>query len=195
MFKSNDRYKRKVEWYNTAYESIINVSSACRKVLKLSSIGVTDWTNMAYSLLTGCLNAFTNLFSLLDFSSGSFSVGSSFKLKLDIKYDFKGYHWINVFSKHFLRLNFVIVKVHKLPQLVLSICTRTKVIVHVNKKSSTFADPWHYFQLTNVLNDKGNQSQTFFGHLAHFVFLKEAITLPNHRICIIRKIRYTIIPV
>ena len=90
--ESNERYKRKVELHNTVYESIINVSSACRKVMKLSNIGVTDWTNMTYSLLTGYLNAFTNLFSLLGFSSGSFSVGLSSKLKLDIKYDFKGYH-------------------------------------------------------------------------------------------------------
>ena len=35
----------------------------------------------ACSLLTGCLNAFTSLCSLLDFLSGSFSVGSSSNLK------------------------------------------------------------------------------------------------------------------
>ena len=39
-------------------------------------------------------------------------------------------------------------------------------------KSSTFTDPLLPFQLTNVLNDKGNQSQKFFGHLAHFVFFE-----------------------
>ena len=39
-------------------------------------------------------------------------------------------------------------------------------------KSSTFTDPWLPFQLTNVLNDKGNQSQKFFGHLAHFLFFE-----------------------
>ena len=45
------------------------------KVLKLSNIGITGWTNIAYSLLTGCLNAVTNHFYLSGFSSGSFSVG------------------------------------------------------------------------------------------------------------------------
>ena len=39
-------------------------------------------------------------------------------------------------------------------------------------KSSTFTDPWLPFQLTNVLNDKGNRSQNFFGHLAHFLFFE-----------------------
>ena len=39
-------------------------------------------------------------------------------------------------------------------------------------KSSTFTDPLLPFQLTNVLNDKGNQSQKFFGHLAHFLFFE-----------------------
>ena len=69
--ETNERYKRKVEWYNIW----INGSSALRKLLKLSKIGITDWTNMVYSFLTGCLIAFTNFFSLLGFSSGSFSVG------------------------------------------------------------------------------------------------------------------------
>ena len=77
--ESNDRCKRKVEWYNIW----INGSSALRKVLKLSYIGITDWTDMVYSLLTGCFIPFTSLFSLLGFSSGSFSVGSSSKSKLD----------------------------------------------------------------------------------------------------------------
>ena len=60
---------------------------------------------MEHSWLTGCLNAFTNLFSLLAFSSVSFPVGSSCKSKLDKKYDFKESYCINVLSKHFPRLN------------------------------------------------------------------------------------------
>ena len=65
----------------------MNGSSACKKVLKLSNIGTVDWTNMAYSLLKACLNAFTNLLSLLGYSLESFSVGSSSKSTLDRKYD------------------------------------------------------------------------------------------------------------
>ena len=81
--ESNERYKRKVEWYNIW----INGSSACKKVLKLSNIGITDLSNKAYRfyIQNRFLNPFTNLFSLLGFSSESFSVGSSFKSKLDKK--------------------------------------------------------------------------------------------------------------
>ena len=39
-------------------------------------------------------------------------------------------------------------------------------------KSSIFTDPWLPFQLANVLNDNGNQSQNFFGQIAHFVFFQ-----------------------
>ena len=60
---------------------------------------------MENSLLTGYLNVFTNLSSLLGFSSGSLSVGSSPQSKLDRKYDSKESHCINVFSKHFPGLN------------------------------------------------------------------------------------------
>ena len=76
------------------YESM--VPQVLANVLKLSNIEITDWTNMAYSMLTGCLNAFNSLFSALGFSSGSFSVGSSSKSKLDRKYDSKEFHCINV---------------------------------------------------------------------------------------------------
>ena len=97
--ESNKRYKRKKEWYNIW----INSSSACRKVSNLSNIGITDWTNMV-----GCLNALTNLFSLLIFSFGSFSVGSSSKSKWDKKYDFQDFNCINFFSKNFPRLQHVV---------------------------------------------------------------------------------------
>ena len=58
--ESNKRYKRKVEWYNGSVWFIwINGSSPSKNVLKLSGIGIADWNNMAYSFLTGCLNALT----------------------------------------------------------------------------------------------------------------------------------------
>ena len=95
--ESNERHKRKVKWYNI----LINGSPACRKLLKLSNVEVTDWANNAYNLLRGCLNEFPNLFSLQDSSSGSFSVGSSSKSKLAKKYDSKKSRSINVFSKYF----------------------------------------------------------------------------------------------
>ena len=47
---------------------------------------------MAYGLLTDCLNAFTSLFSLQGFLSGSFSVGSLSNLKLDRRYDSTSLH-------------------------------------------------------------------------------------------------------
>ena len=64
--------------------------------------------SMTYSLLTGCLNAFTNFFSQLGYLSGSFSVGSSLISKLDRKYDSKESHCINVLSKPFPRLNHLV---------------------------------------------------------------------------------------
>ena len=94
--ESNERHKRKVKWYNI----LINGSSASRKFLKLSNIEVTDWTNNAYNLLRGCLNAFPNLFSVQDSSSGSFSESSS-KSKFAKKCDSKKSRSINVFSKYF----------------------------------------------------------------------------------------------
>ena len=69
--ESNEQYKCKVEQYSIW----TNGSLACKKVLKLSDIWVADWANIAYSLLTGCLNAYTNLFSPLGFSSGLFTLG------------------------------------------------------------------------------------------------------------------------
>ena len=42
--------------------------------------------------ITGCLNAFTNLFSPLGFSSSSFSAELSSRLILDRKYDSKEAH-------------------------------------------------------------------------------------------------------
>ena len=83
-------------------------SSSCSKASKLSNIRITDWTNMAYSLLTGCLNAFTNLFSQVGFSSGSFSVWSSSKSKLDRTYGLNESQCINVVSKHFPRLSHLV---------------------------------------------------------------------------------------
>ena len=93
-------------------------------------MGITDKKNMAYSLLAGCFNAFTSLFPLLGFLSGTLSVISSSKSILETKYDFKEFHCINVLSKHFPRLNllsahdelffnFVIAKVQELPWLFL----------------------------------------------------------------------------
>ena len=64
-------------------------------------------TNMAYSLLTGCLNTFTNFFFLLAFSSGLFSVGSSSKLKLGRKY-ICPIASTNILSKHFRKLNHLV---------------------------------------------------------------------------------------
>ena len=94
-FKSNEQYKRIVEWYN----KWINGSSSYRKASKLPNIGITDWKSFACSLLTGCLNLYTNLISLLCFSSGSFSVGSSSKSKLDRRYDSKVFHCVNFLSR------------------------------------------------------------------------------------------------
>ena len=45
-----------------------------------------------------------NLFSLLGFSSRSFSLGSSSKLKLDRKYDSKESHCFKVLNKHFPKI-------------------------------------------------------------------------------------------
>ena len=92
-----------------------------QKVFKISNIGIPNWTNMAYSLLKGWLNVFSNLFSLLVFPSGLFSVGSSSKLKLEEKYDSKESHCIIVLCKNFPTFNhfvetcfsnFIIVKVY-----------------------------------------------------------------------------------
>ena len=60
---------------------------------------------MAYSLLTDCLNAFTNLFSLLSFSCGLFTKESLLKFKLDRKYDSKESYCSNVLRKYFPSLN------------------------------------------------------------------------------------------
>ena len=61
--------------------------------------------NMPYSLLTGCLNAFTKFYFVPGFSSGPFSVGSSSKSKLGRKYDWKESYYNNILSKHFQKLN------------------------------------------------------------------------------------------
>ena len=87
----------------------MNGSSACKKVLKLSNIGITDWMNMVCNLLTGCLNEYIYqpLFSTR-FLLGSFSKGSSSKLKLDRKYDSKESYCVSVLSKHFPRRNHLV---------------------------------------------------------------------------------------
>ena len=177
--ESNELYKHKVEWYNTW----INGPSAYRKVLELSNIGITDWTNMAYSLLTGCLTAFTSLFSILGFSSGWFSAGLSSKSKLDRKYDSKESHYINVLSNDFPRLN------HLLETWLITFLTLL-FLKFMNSLSFFFSFAllwrlwymsitkfqhlqkvlWLPFQHTNVLSEKGNQRQNSFDNLAHFVF-------------------------
>ena len=59
--------------------------------------------NMVYSLLTGYLNVFTNLFSLLDFSSGCFQKGHHPK-----SHSKESHCIINVLSKHFPRLDHLV---------------------------------------------------------------------------------------
>ena len=166
---------------------------------------------MAYSLLTDCWNAFTNLFSLIGFSTGLFSVMSSSKSKLDKKYDSKLHqvqfhkYSLEIFSKTqqrcrdiiFYFSKFVIVKIHELPQLVISFCSLAKLMVYVNNKILNINR--NFFgslsRQANVLNDEGNKCPKSSGHLPYFVFLKEAATLSNHRIGIIRRISYTVVPV
>ena len=65
--KSNEQCKSKVEWYNISVVLGISGSSACRKVLKLSNIGIADLTNMEYSLLTGFSNNLPTFFLYLGF--------------------------------------------------------------------------------------------------------------------------------
>ena len=95
--ETDEWYKPKVEWCNIW----ISGSLACRKILKSLDIGIANWTNIANSSLTGSLNAFINLFSLLGFSSGSFSLWPSTKSKLDRNHVSKESHCINIFSNHF----------------------------------------------------------------------------------------------
>ena len=102
--ESNKQYIRKVEWCNIW----INGSLGCRMVLKLWNIGIKDLTNMTYSLRTGCLNAFTNLFFLLGFLSRLFSVMPLSKSKLDRQYDWKESYCINILSKHFRKFNHLV---------------------------------------------------------------------------------------
>ena len=135
---------------------------------------------MTYSLLTGCLNEFTNLYFLLGFSSGPFSVGSSHKSKLGRKCDWKESYCNNILSKHFWKLNqlvetwFITFLTSLLLRLmnwffVLHFC---KLVVYVNNQilriyRKSFGC---LSQHTNVLNDKGNQHKKSFGHLVYFVF-------------------------
>ena len=130
--ESNEQCKCKVEQYNIWW---ISGSSAWRKVLKLSNIGITD---MVYRSLTSCFNAFTNLFSQIGLSPG-FLLGSSTKSKLDTKYDFKETTISVFFSKHFPRLNhiletidyfpnFFIVKVHELLQLFSALLQNNEIL-------------------------------------------------------------------
>ena len=161
--ESNKQYKHKVEWHNIW----INGSLGCRKVLKLWNIGITDLTNMAYSLLTGCLNAFTNLFFLLGFSSGPFSVGSSSKSKLYRKYDRKESYCINILSKHFRKFNHLVETwfITFLTSLLLRLMNcffvlhSCKLVVYVKNQILRICRKFFGYlsQHTNVLNDKGNQ--------------------------------------
>ena len=155
-----------MQWYNIW----INGSSPRRKVLKLSNIGSTDWTNMTYSLLTGCLTALTNLFTLLVFSSGSFSIGSLSKSKLDRKYNSKESHCINVLSKRFSVFNHLVeiwlitFLTLLLPKLMNSL--RWFLILHSCDSYSLCQQQnlhhlkkvlWLSFQKRKVINDKDNQ--------------------------------------
>ena len=160
---------------------------------------------MAYSLLTGCLNAFTNLYFLLGFSSGPFSVGSSSKSKLGRKYDWKESYCNNILSKHFRKLNqlvktwFITFLTSLLLRLIncFFVLHPTKMIVYANNQIlRIYKKFFGYFpQHTNVVNDKGNQRKNPLATLCTLYFLKEAVTLSNHKICIIKTIRYAIIPV
>ena len=89
--ESNEWYKRKLELYN-----ILNICcSDCGEVLKLIKKWNYRLEEHDIQLPTGCFNGFTNLFSLLGFSSRLFLVGSSCKSKLDRKNDSKESHCIN----------------------------------------------------------------------------------------------------
>ena len=176
--ESSDRYKRKVEYYNIW----VNGTSACRKVLKLSNTEITDWTNIGYSLLIGYLNAFTNHFSLLGFSSGSFPAGSSSKLKLDRKYDCQESHCIKVLTKHFSTPN-------RLVETWLIAFLTLPLLKFINSFNCFFhfahLRKWQYMPITkstltqSSLNPfpalkcakwQGQPTSKIFGHLAHFVF-------------------------
>ena len=159
---------------------------------------------MEYSLLTDFSNTFTNLFSLLGFSSGSLSAGSSSKSKLDRKCDSKESHCINVFPGHFPRLSN--------PVEVWFVTFLTSVLLMFMNSLSCFfrfalLGRWQYmiFKIyrkffdslskTQMCYVKGNQSKKSFGQLVHLIFLKEVVTMFNHSICIIRRTCHTIIPV
>ena len=135
---------------------------------------------MAYSLLTGCLNAFTNLYFLLGFSSGLLSEGSSHKLKLGRKCDRKESYCNNILSKHFRKLNQLVETwfITFLTSLLLRLMNcffvlhSYKLVVYVNNQILRIYKKFFGYlsQHTNVLNDKGNQHKKFLGHLLYFVF-------------------------
>ena len=114
----------------------------------------------------------------------------------------------NILSKHFRKLNhlletwFITFLTSLLLRLMNSLscfpfCTPTKLIVYVsNKILSIYRKFFGYLsQHTNVLNDKDNNVKNLSVTLCTLYFLKEAATLSNHRICIIKRIRYALIPV
>ena len=145
---------------------------------------------MAYSLLTGCLNAFTNLYFLLGFSSGPFSVGPSSKSKLGRIYDWKESYCNNILSKYFVETWFYqLVEtwfITFLTSLLLrlkncfSFCTPTKLIVYVNNQILWIYRKFFAYlsQHIHVLNDKGNQRKKSFVHLVYFVFWRRLLRCP-----------------
>ena len=86
--------------------------------------------------------------------------------------------------------NFVIVKVHKLPQLVFSTRTRTKVIVYVNNKIFNIYRSLAPFPAHKCAKWQGQpKSKHFFRSPCSFCIFWRRLW-----ICIIRRIRYIIIP-
>ena len=68
--------------------------------------------------------------------------------------------------------NFVIVEVHKLPQLVFSICTRTKVIIYVNNKIFNIYRSFAPFPAHKCAKWQGQPKSKIFRSPAHFVFFE-----------------------
>ena len=144
---------------------------------------------MTYSLLTGCLNAFSNLYFLLGFPSGPFSVGPSSKLKLGRTYDWKESYCNNILSKHFVEtwfyqlvetwfITFLTSLLWRLKNF--SFCTPTKLIVYVNNQILWIYRKFFAYlsQHTHVLNNKGNQRKKSFVHLVYFVFWRRLLRCP-----------------
>ena len=86
--------------------------------------------------------------------------------------------------------NFVIVKVHKLPQLVFSTSTRTKVIVYVISKIFNIYRSLAPFPAHKCAKWQGQPKPKIFRSPCSFCIFWRRLWIR-----IIRRIRYTIIPV